>query len=98
MEFHVVGTHPLAVHEVEDNFRVIKSAVSQLRQNLVEAEMDFHRRPLSNAEDADDDMADDGGTGAHAASAGEIYQSGRYSLVEVLQGGFFFRACSSIRT
>ena len=69
MEFHVVGTHPLAVHEVEDNFRVIKSAVSQLRQNLVEAEMDFHRRPLSNADDADDDVAGDGAGGGHAASA-----------------------------
>ena len=46
MEFHVVDAHPCAIHETENNFRLIKSAVAQLRQDMVDAEMEFHRRPM----------------------------------------------------
>ena len=46
MEFHVLSTKKCHIEQTESNFQFIKDSLNQLRQDLHEAEIDFHRQPL----------------------------------------------------
>jgi hypothetical protein len=75
MEFHVVDAHPCAIHETETNFRLIKSAVAQLRQDMVDAEMEFHRRPMGPPS-PDEKGGGGGGAGSVDSPGGDEAPSG----------------------
>jgi hypothetical protein len=44
MEFHVISTKKCHIEQTESNFQFIKDSLSQLWQDLHEAEIDFHRQ------------------------------------------------------
>jgi hypothetical protein len=54
MEFHVLSTKSCRVEQTEVNFKLIKDSLNQLRDDLHEAEIDFHRKPLVAQPDGDE--------------------------------------------
>jgi hypothetical protein len=52
-EFHVLSTKKCNIHQTEQNFKYIKDSLQRLRQDLHEAEIDFHRQPLDMTPDDD---------------------------------------------
>lgn len=54
MEFHILSTKRCRVEQTETNFKLIKDSLNQLREDLHEAEINFHRKSLGNEADDDD--------------------------------------------